>query len=267
MSLSIGVIYCCYQSEDLIERSLTPWIAARATKLGGHTFTICAVSVPFEGFDHGDEPRDRTRALLGMAAAAGDIDHAIVHDKPMTEVAARGAALTWLVGQGVDTTIMVDADEIWTEAQMMAVFAFVAANPWVAWFRVPYKQLVFTPQQYLAEPFTPPRIHRVVAGGYTATAFYEDNGVLYRSIKYPDHLKRDADLASLTVPQSLVWVEHETWVSGERARRKCRYQQLRWAPPVGAGCSFAWDEAAGKLIWNEEHFRLTGQPIPEVLHL
>lgn len=259
----VGVIFCAWQSADLLPASLTPWVEAKRARLGGHDFTIAAVSVPFEGFPQ--EPvMDGTRGLLGGYAHHGEIDHVVVSNKPLKETEARGRALKWLVERGVELTIMVDSDERWTAAQIEATLAFVAANPWVAWFRVCYKQMVFTPRQWLVDPFTPPRIHRVRAGSYVADGFWDDNGVLYRGTITRD-FKRDTDMANMTVPQGVAWVAHDTWLSDDRSRRKCLYQATRWDPPNGAGCSFRWDDTQG-LVWNEAYFARTGQPIPEVTH-
>jgi len=257
-----GVIYCAYQAEDLVPRSLAPWVAARAAKLGNHAFIICAVSVPFEGFDHGGTPLDGTQDLLYDALAEGRIDRLISPPTPMKETEARGTVLRWLVEQGVDATVMVDADEFWTEAQIAATLSFVESNPWVTWFRIPYKQIVFDRQHYLAEPFTPPRIHRVAAGGYRASGFWDDNNVVYTSLKHPDHTKRDIDLASLTVPKEAAWVPHETWISNLRSKQKVEYQ----IKARGWECSFKWNDETG-LAFNEAYYAARGLPLPEVVSL
>jgi hypothetical protein len=210
--MKIGVIFCGWQCADLLPSSLTPWVEAKRARLGGHDFQICAVSVPFEGFPQNEE-QDTTRSILGSHAHYGRINHVVVTDKPLKETEARGRALRWLMERGVDVTIMVDADEFWTAAQIVAAFAFVEANPWVVWFRVCYKQLVFTRDQWLKEPFTPPRIHRARAGVYHAHSFSDDNDIAYGGNITRD-LKPQSQFASATVPQSLVWVCHDTWTGG-----------------------------------------------------
>jgi hypothetical protein len=254
--VKIGVIFCAFQAEDLLARSLGPWIETRRQHLGGHEFIICAVSVPFEGFDTSGEPEDRTRAILGGHAQAGEIDHAIVRDKPMKETEARGAALRWLVAQGVDTLIQWDSDEFPTTEQIERILAFVAARPHIAWFRLSYKNRVFTPDQYLVQPFTPPRIHRVQPPGtmsIRADIFYEDNGIVYGRTDNP-HVDRIPDhyFPSLTIPKSVAWIDHWTWLSDLRSKRKQAYQWARWQR-----CDFAWDDSRGGLIWRD------GQPVPE----
>lgn len=263
---SFGIIFCGYNTADLLPRSLAPWIAARRAVLGGHQFKICAVACPFEGFDHGDVPNDNTVGLLEDHRLRGDIDRVVVSACPVKETKARGEALRWLVEQGVEVTIMVDSDEFWSQEQILAALTFVQANPFSRWFRVCYKQMVFSKGQYLKEPFTPPRIHRVYApGGYRAAGFWDDNNVYYarpwEEGTANQDVYRDVDCASLTIPQEKVWIEHETWVAGERSKAKIAYQRARWGHS-----SFRWDETKG-LCFDESYYAAKGEPLPEVISL
>ena len=261
---TIGVIFCAYQTEDLLDRSLAPWLDAAATHLGGHTYLICGVSVPFLGFPH-DSPLDGTVAALKRHVAARRLHHLIADTPPVAETESRGAALRWLVSQGVEITIMVDSDEFWTRAQIEAAFSFVGANPWIAWFRICYRQMVFDSHQYLAEPFTPARIHRVhISDGYIASGFWDDNNVYYkrpREERTASTQVFDTQLPSLTVPQAAVWVEHETWLSNSRSKSKAAYQRRRWNH-----CSFKWNETLDRLEWDEAYFTARGEVPPTVLH-
>jgi len=132
----------------------------------------------------------------------------------------------------------------------------------VDWFRLSLKNYVFDTSTYLADPFTPPRIHRVNIRGYRAHSFWDDNNVLYCGTITRD-LKRDVDFPSLTVPKGVAWIRHDSWLNDSRSRRKIEYQVngRKWP-----SCSFAWDDSKGGLIWNEAHFARIGQPIPEVEH-
>jgi hypothetical protein len=241
--VKIGVIYVGYQCADMLERSLETWVEAREKQLGGHEWVICAVSVPFTGFDAGEY--DETRFQLCIHRLTGSVDNLIAQDEPIAETEARGAALKWLEGQGCRYTWQADADEFYTVDQIAAITRFVEARPHVDWFRLSFKNLVFTPDQYLAEPFTPPRIHKVHnCGGYVAAGFHQDNNVYYER---PWNQERvlDTQLPSVLVPKSVAFIAHETWLNNDRSRRKVAYQQAR-----GWNCSFAWDDAQGGLIFN-----------------
>lgn len=261
MSLSIGIIYCGYQCADMLDMSLSPWVEARRARLGGHSYSICAVSVPFEGFPQ-DEQKDMTHELLTISKMFNEIDHCILGDTPIKETEARGSALKWLVEVAkVDIVIQWDADEEPTEKDILGITSFVEVNPFAQWFRVSYRNLVFTEDQALKEPFTPPRVHRVGAPrGYTASMFYADNNIVYESSDKFTYMS-DVAYSSLTIPESVANPLHYTWLNDQRSKRKIEYQTGR-----GWECSYRWDDTKG-LRFNEEYFARRGLPIPEVISL
>ncbi len=271
MSLRIGVVYCAYQTADLIPSSLSPWVAAKQSNLGGHTYTICAISVPFEGFGHDGAEPDATRSLLGEASHSGAIDHAIVRDRPIRETEARGAALCWLVEQGCDLIWQWDADEVPTEQDILRIATYVESQPYVPAFRLCYRNLVFDAQHYLAEPFTPMRIHRVhIPGGYRVAGFWDDNNAYWQrpwlAAQVGGAVVRDDEVASMTVPALVAAPLHYTWLDDGpqgRSRRKITYQVARGWPQ----CSFRWDEATNSLAFNEAYYAARGEPLPTVLEL
>ncbi len=255
--MRIGVLFCGWQCADLLPASLTPWVEAKRASLGGHSFTICAVSVPFEGFPQ-DETRDTTRSILGAHAQCGEIDHVVVGDKPHKETEARGAALRWLMTQGVDIVWQVDADEVYTYDNLTSILMFVEVTPWTIWYRLSLRNAVFTPTTYLAEPFTPPRIHRVAAGFYRLHSFCDDNDLTYGGTITRD-LKRQDQFASMTVPTSVAFVRHLSWLNDDRSRRKVAYQLTHFGH-----CGYRWDDQRG-LCFDEAFYAKQGLPLPEVV--
>lgn len=250
----IGVIYCGFNCADLIEQSLTPWVEARATNLGGNQYLICCTSVPFLHFGDG-RAHDSTHLILNEKWANREIDHIISHEIPTKETAARGEALKWLVGQGCDTLIQVDSDESHTLDEINRIFTFVAARPEIAAFRGSLKNWVEIggTRGYLAEPFTPMRIHRVRHNTFLADSFWDDNNVLYRGTLTRNFM-RDVDLPVLQIPKSVAWVSHETWPSNHRGELKSKYQLARgWTP------SYLWDEEENMLVFNP------AVPVPEIV--
>lgn len=247
----IGVIWCGYRCREFIPASLAGWIAARQK----HGLLICAVSMPFGDFPNG--PEDGTKACLIDELAAGHLDNLLLGETPVKETEARGAALRWLIEQGCDMLIQADSDELWELDQIDGTIAFMAARPGIAWARGSLRNYVFDRQTYLVDPFTPPRIHRVhIAGGYKASAFWDDNNVLYHRPWEVNERRevRDIELPHVTIPKSLS-VRHITWMNdgpNGRSHSKIRYQEARgWNP------TFAWDDSRGGLIWRD------GQPVSE----
>lgn len=250
----VGVIFTAFNMQDYVAAALAPWVAARTSRLDDHEFVICAVSVPFAGFPN--EGRDSTLAILRSHLEDRSIDHIIDSEIPMPETEARGAALTWLKTQDVDLVIQVDADEFFTERDISRIFRFVESNPFVPTFRLSLKNYVFDTKTYLAEPFTPMRIHRVKLPAnkgieLEASGFWADNNVYYGTIGAQ---LRDDSLACLTIPTSCAWITHFSWLSCPRGRQKVEYQLGRgWTP------SFMWDYENNKLIFNPS------RPIPCIM--
>ena len=271
--LTFTIIFCAWQAMDYLPESLTPWIEARRNaKPGEHQFRIVAVSVPFVGFDHTGTKPDGTRQYLQSALDRGEIDHIVNGDLPRTEVVARGAALKWALDQGGTTAIWQwDSDEITSVAEIGRIADFVAVNEWTTWFRLSYRNAVFDRHTFLADPFTPPRIHRLYnSGGYVADGFWDDNNVRYTRPwergKMDCPVVHDVQMASLTIPPTVANPRHWTWLSDTpankaRSKRKVEYQTRG----RGWECSFRWDESSNSLRFNESYYTNRGLPLPELI--
>ena len=242
--MKIGIIYVAYNTNDLVESSLRPWIDARLESLGGHKYVICAVSVPFAGFPNEEE--DGTTNTLRFRKHEGYIDHVIDEPRNVPETVARGMALNWLQQQDCDISWMVDGDEFYGEEEITRIAAFVGRNPFVAWFRLSLKNYVFDAHHYLADPFQPPRIHRLRVGDYKAHSFSADNDIQYGGTITRD-IHSQEYFPSMTIPPEYAWIRHESWPNSVRSKKKIKYQlQGRGWPQ----CSFSWDDSKGGLIFN-----------------
>jgi hypothetical protein len=277
--MKIGIIYTAYNCEEYLVKSLTPWAKARRTKLGGHEFIICAVSVPFKNFECPNP--DATPSILAINAieefpaytgfvdndtfvhvtkpikGPGAIDKAILEPKFIAETEARTLALDYLKSAGVDIVWQVDGDEFYTEEEIQKIIRFVEMQKFIPWFRIAYKNYIFDEKTYLTEPFTPARIHRIRLGnGLVATSFWDDNNILYQDSEVKT---RDVQIASLTIPKALAWVKHLTWLSNDRSRQKVEYQLRR-----GWKCSYQWNYEKNCLEFNSEFYRVNKLALPEV---
>lgn len=239
--MKIGLIVVGRNMEEYFGACLAPWLRARGGRLLDHEFMIAGVCVPFMGFPEQED--DGTGERFEELYRKGDIDLILHQNGAMPETEARGRALNNLVAHHCDLVIQVDLDELWTYKEIERVLRFVEGEPLVAWFKVCYKNLVFTEDQWLKDPFTPARIFRTKVGGYKAHSFYADNNILYGGTITRD-LKRDEDFSHLTIPMHVAHVKHLTWLQDNRSKLKVEYQTAR-----GWQCSFAWDEAKG-LIFN-----------------
>lgn len=249
--MKIGIIYCAYGTRDLVAKSLAPWLSFRKSHFDGQSVEICAVSVRFADFEGED---DGTKELLRTYLNTGDsINHLVDGPDNIPETVARGMALNYLKSKEVDIIWQVDSDEFYTTQEIRTIVNHIISNPWIGWFRLSFKNLVFNEKTYLTEPFTPPRIHVVKFGGYNIHSFSADNDVQYTGV-LGNNIIRQEHIPSMLIPKEVCWIRHESWPNNERGKKKVLYQQKRW----GNACSFSWDENQGGLIFNPN------QPKPQI---
>lgn len=238
--MTAGVIFTGFGTKDYVHQSLAPWIELRASG-GPDKIVICAVSIRFAGFEGED---DGTGDILRGYLAEGKIDYVIDGWDNIPETAARSMALRKL-GDECDVIIQWDSDEIPSSSgELEDILTFVKQNPYTAWFRLSYRNVVFTPDTYLQDAFTPPRIHRMYVDGYRLHSFSGDNDIQYGGTITRD-LKPQEHFPSMTIPWSIAVPKHFTWLNDERSKKKVAYQKRRWGH-----CSFDWDDSKGGLIFN-----------------
>lgn len=213
--MTIGVLACLYGNTDLLPEALAPWTEFKTTAgASGTRVVVAAINAQFAeyaelGYPNDDEP---TRALLRTHPA---IDHLCIAERPLTEAAARTAALKKLQEEGADLVWMLDGDELYTTEQIREIFAYVQATPQFDYYHVHFDNRVFgAPGD---EPFFPPRIFRTDrAKGIREFTF--DN-----EVSYNDGSAQGAHTPGI-VPKRLAHVRHETWRT-QNAAQKIAYQR------------------------------------------
>lgn len=259
----IGILYCGYNTEEYVDQSIQPWINARADKLMGCEFVICAVSVPFLEYKD-DNFRDGTTEALNDYYKNFKIDHLITEPQYVLEHIARDNALQYLLSQGIDSLILVDADEIWEESQIKEILGKVCLDKFTSWFSVQYRNFVFDKQTHLVDYFTPPRIFRVETNGYKLLRFNWDNDTVYGTDCFEFNKNCRKEVPHRELPHKLIRgtaINHYSWI-GETAKRKIFYQQAHFQ----GVCSYKWDDING-LSFNEDYYKKLGQKVPEVVKL
>ncbi len=237
-----GVILVGYNCQEYFDECLAPWLEARRTGVGGHQIKICAVNCPFTSFPLEDE--DGTRAKFTELLENNEIDFLVKTDNQVDETFARGKALEWCVANGCDFTWMCDLDEFYKLIDIERIINFVEKQKFVASFKIPLKNYIFNGDEYLEEPFTPFRIHRLKYQSYVANSFWDDNNIQYKGTITRD-FKFDINFPYTVIPSSLVWIRHQTWMNNERSKSKVFYQKARnW------NCSYQWNEIENKLEFN-----------------
>lgn len=262
----IGILFTSFGMQEYLEAALTPWIQAREQNLNGYEFIISAVSIPFKEYKDINSKSDDTVKILNQYKIDGKINYLTTAPLFVSEAEGRSIALLPLQDAEVEIVILFDGDEIITLDQISNILNFVKLDRFTSWFRFSYKNYVFTEKQYLSEPFTPPRLFRTKTNGYTLDRFRWDNDLVYKGTviegnafknKYVDYL----ELPSKTIPASVAHIRHYSWISNERSKNKCLYQQSHF----GGICSYKWNYDLNRLEFNEEYYKSAGQSIPEIL--
>lgn len=244
--MKIGIIFCAFNTREYLDNSLAPWIDFRENPPKDVEFFIHALSVPFNNFKLDGEEDDGTQAALKVYLEYGNIDNLTLRDfdQPMLETEARTIALKNLMNKGMDIIWQVDSDEFYTKEEILRIIKFINDRPTVLWFKGSLKNYIFTDKKYLSDAFNPPRIYRTVQPHMaSAYKFYDDNSIMYKCIGIDKELP-DISAPHVTIPKSVAWTKHLTWLNDKRSHKKVLYQQAR-----GWNCSFAWDDKQG-LIWN-----------------
>ena len=277
--MTFGILYCSYNSPEMVEMSLFPWVKARSR----HNVKIAAVSGMFkENFELGMPDTDVVTGMnLGVYEAEKQIDFTYLQNwyeegekidfnnvkrVYQTEAEIRDKGLQHLLEAGVDYVILWDGDEITTADEIDRLLNYIQKDPLICWYRFYYKNLIFDDNTYVKD-FCPPRVFRVnYNNAYRLNQFIYDNDVSYKGLITRDIINYQ-QLPSKTIPDTVLEPLHYTWNNYERSVSKIKYQEKRWNPPNGNGCSLRVNEQERKIEWNLDYFQRMGQSIPKTYKL
>ncbi len=246
----IGVLFVAYGQEDYYHKSIAPWVVARKENLGGNTFIISCVSVPFKEYQGMGVTEDKTTEFAKNDHAAGILQYLTTEPKFISEAEARNLALKPLLEEKCEWAVCLDADEIYDLGEIEKLLGFVNKNKLTNSFNLNYKNYVFTTKQYYHQYF-PNRIFSTKK----LVGFFDDCYV-----KYEGNLDF-RQLSSINVPPHIISVAHFTWLNNLRSRDKIFYQEKRWGKDM---TSYRWDEKEG-LQFNLNYYKKFNIPVPEVI--
>ena len=272
MSPTFGILYCSYGIPEMVEMSLEPWLQAK----DGGRIKIAAVSAMFREYaEMGQIDNDeQTEIKLNLALEAGDLDYLYVQNPTsecrekiyQTEAQVRDKGLQYLLRAGVDYVILADSDECFSLNEISGLLNYIQKDPLICWYRFYYKNLIFDNNTYV-KGFCPPRVFRVNYNNtYRLNQFVYDNDVSYKGLITRDIINYQ-QLPSKTIPDTVLEPLHYTWNDYERSKSKIKYQEKRWNPPNGNGCSLRINEQEQKIEWNLDYFKRVGQSIPQTYKL
>lgn len=256
--MKIGLHLAAYQCQEFVDKFFQPWIEY---KNHGGDLEVSVGHVCFkENFENGATicSTDGTELAIleKMPILEGKLQ---VLAQPMSEVEARNIILEPL--RNVDYVWIAAPDEIYTFDEIKRTVAYLDKESFIQTFHIEFKNLVFSEQQYV-KGFCPTRIFKNT--GPKVHRFFEDDEVNY--VDECGVINSYRNLSVKRIPIHVCNPLHYTWLNNERSKQKVRYQERRWNPPKGYGCSFTWDDEQG-LVWNTDYFQRTGQPIPIVYNV
>lgn len=254
--MKIGILGCGYACETYIDKVFAPW-----KELKNDNLIISCVSAQFKEYEDLNIHLDNkaTENKLNQYLLDGTIHSLVVPNEAMDEATARNCALKYLLALKCDYIWLLDfADEVYTTKEIIKTINYIEQEPFITWFRIEFKNLVFSEKTYV-DGFRPPRIFKVRnPNNFILNSFYYDNDVVYYNSEVSNSYK---DFSSLIIPKNICNPLHYTWLDNESSKNKIKYQEKRWGVN---GCSFKWDN---RLKWNEEYYKKTNQPIPTLLNV
>lgn len=261
--MKIGIIAQGRNCADVLDDVLAPWIRAME-KLDIH---ICLITATFKEMEKlGGSPKNDDNTWEKFEEYAQQYPKNIStskFDKFVSEAESRDLGRQILMSDGikVDLIWLLDlSDEYYTLEQIEKIVAFVKSEPFTTWFKICFRNYVFDRKTYLVEPFIPPRIWRVESGGYKLSKCVYDNDFLYTNVIGAQVL--DKSLSNYIIPKSVALVKHFSWLSDERGKQKCAYQNLHFG--FSNGCSYRWNDKKNRLEFNDEFFKKINGTIPRV---
>ncbi len=254
--MKIGVLLAVYNDPAYVEQCLKPWIDLK--RILNIKIAVCHGQFK-EYHDLGYEDSDElTQNIVGVLHQCEQIDY-LYYQNPrngsvvtyQNEAELRNHGLQYLLDQNVDVVWTIGSDELYTELQIINIVQYIKKNDLVDWYRVNYKNFVFDKKHYI-KGFNPARIWWTKRHG-GIDKFYWDDDILYKDGS--NYL----NLSHLNIPETVAFVNHYTWCDPEIAFRKIEYQNKHFANNL---CSYKIQN--GKIVFNEEYYKTTGQTKPEV---
>ena len=260
--MRVGLLMSVYDAADYLESCLD--VFHKYNQTVSNKILISVVHNCFLENHKNGEPllsSDGTIEILNKFKSLGCIDYLFILEKPSLENEARNVALEPLLDQGVDYIWNQGSDEILKSGELSAIFNYINNDNLTAWYSINYKNYVFNDKSWV-DGFCPPRIFKSKLGRLKIKGFYWDDDVEY--ITENGIVCSYKNLSSRVIPKNIAFVDHYTWLSNERSRKKVLYQEKHFAG--GAGCSYKWNYDLNKLEFNLDYFKRTGQNIPILNH-
>lgn len=242
--MKVGVLLAAYNSEEYIDDCLTPWFNLK-DKLDITIGCTSGMFSDYRKFGFKPQNRETLNKLLNY-----DLDFLLTtgNNGFFNEDTSRNNILNLLKNK-CDVIWILDADEIYTENQILGIVRYVQSHPECDWFRINFKNYVFNKDTFI-NGYNPPRIFRTDRYG-GIDKFYFDNHIQYNNgEKFDNKIKG-------TVPRNIAWVTHYTWLDDDpKVPEKVKYQNHRFAN----GCAYGYEN--GKLVFSKSFYNKINLELP-----
>jgi hypothetical protein len=251
--MSIGIIYCGYNSIKYAKDTIAPFINLKDR----FHLNISAVSLPFlEYFDINKENDGTTEFLLGLYND-NKIDNVFTGPNYIQEHKARDLCLQYLKVINSDLIWLVDADEFYSHKDIENIINYIRLNQDYCWYSLNFKNYVFDGKQWI-DGFCPPRIFRTRFNDKEVNEFYWDNDIIYKD-KYGGTVSYK-NLSNKQIPKDIVHVKHMTWLHSN-GKDKYEYQMKHFGH-----CGYKWNYETNQLELNLEFYAKNKIDIPKIIN-
>lgn len=250
--IKIGVLCVGYECDQYIDRVLAPWVEVKKDEK--YQFIFSCVYGQFKEWAE----------LFGAKESAFPqwkekyqnlFDYFMLSD-PKEEKDLRDIALKPLLAEECDYILMLDlSDEFYKKEQILASIEFMERYSKIYFFDVAFRNFIFDEKHHLDATYFKRFFRNSKADPIIGMRF--DCDYIYKS-------GIDDSKPKMRIPPNIIYVDHYSWFSDERGKRKVKYQQLRWGETL---CSYKWNEEKNRLELNEKYYEYVGKPMPRIYEL
>lgn len=240
-NLKIGVLFTAYNCADYINDCLNPWFNLK----NNFNFKFAINSGMFKMYKDLGFPDRNSETLNILYKYRFDY---LINTKDsilLDEDTSRNNCLNYLKDiQGCDLIWLVDADEIYTENQIINTINFIRQNPEFDWYSILLRNFTFITKYHLdferANMYWTNRNNGIDKFHFDSHVLYKD-GMLYNQKK------------GICIPKNILFIDHYSWLTNDtRSAEKIEYQKNRHHGNKDIRCSFVYKE--NDLFFNKTFF-------------
>lgn len=251
--MSIGIIYCGYNSKPYVKDTITPFINLKDK----FHLNISAVSLPFLEYFEINKENDGTTEILIELYNNNKIDNVFTGPNYIQEHKARDLCLQYLKIINSDLIWLVDADEFYTQKDIENILAYVNSNPEYCWYSINFKNYIFDGKQWI-DGFCPPRIFKTKFYNQEINEFYWDNDIIYKDKN--NHTASYKNFPNSNIPRNVAHIKHLTWLH-TNGKDKYEYQMKHFGR-----CGYKWNYETNKLELNDDFYIKNKIELPKIIN-